>query len=53
MLEDKEPNGWIVGFTEDENHPYAFAVVVEEGGYGISAAGPVASAAISSLVNNP
>lgn len=53
VLEDKEPNGWIVGFTEDENHPYAFAVVVEEGGYGISAAGPVASAAISSLVNNP
>ncbi|MBQ8859914.1 MAG: penicillin-binding protein [Ruminococcus sp.] len=51
--EDKAPNGWIVGFTEDENHPYAFAVVVEEGGYGISAAGPVASAAISSLVNNP
>lgn len=51
--DDKEPNAWIVGYTEDENHPYAFAVVVEEGGYGISGAGPVASAAIASLVNNP
>lgn len=49
---DKEPNAWLIGFTEDENHPYAFAVVVEEGGYGISAAAPVASAAISALVNN-
>lgn len=49
--DDKEPNAWIVGFTEDSNHPYAFAVVVEEGGYGIDAASPVANAAISALVN--
>ena len=51
--ENKEPTAWIIGYTEDENHPYAFAVVVEEGGYGISAAAPIAQAAISSLVNNP
>lgn len=51
VSDDKEPNAWIVGYTED--HPYAFAVVVEEGGYGISAASPIAQAAISSLVNNP
>ncbi|MBQ2971198.1 MAG: penicillin-binding protein [Ruminococcus sp.] len=51
--EDKEPNAWIIGYTEDEEHPYAFAVVVEEGGYGISGAAPIAQAAISSLVNNP
>ncbi len=50
--EDKEPTAWIVGYTEDENHPYAFAVAVEEGGYGISGAGPVAQAAISALVNS-
>ncbi len=50
---DKEPNAWIIGYTEDEEHPYAFAVVVEEGGYGISGAAPIAQAAISSLVNNP
>lgn len=51
--EGKEPTAWIIGYTEDENHPYAFAVAVEEGGYGISAAAPIAQAAISSLVNNP
>ena len=48
---DKEPNAWFVGFTEDSAHPYAFAVVVEEGGYGIGEAANVASAAIDSLVN--
>ena len=53
VTEDKEPTAWIIGYTEDENHPYAFAVAVEEGGYGISAAAPIAQAAISSLVNNP
>lgn len=52
VTEGKEPNAWIIGYTEDENHPYAFAVVVEEGGYGISAASPVAQAAISALVNS-
>lgn len=47
----KEPNGWIVGYIADENHPYAFACVVEEGGYGISSAGPIAQTAITALVN--
>ena len=48
---DKEPNAWIVGYTEDKKHPYAFAVVVEEGGYGIQAASPIAQAAINVLVS--
>ena len=47
---DKEPNSWFVGFVDDESHPYAFAVVVEEGGYGIGTAADVASAAIGALV---
>ena len=51
VSKDKEPNAWIVGYTEDEDHPYAFAVVVEEGGYGIQAASPIAQAAITALVN--
>lgn len=50
VSDDKEPNAWIIGYIEDENHPYAFAVVVEEGGYGISAASPVAQAAINELL---
>ncbi len=48
----KEPTAWFVGYTEDEKHPYAFAAVVEEGGYGIQAASPVVQAAITSLVNS-
>ena len=48
--EGKQPHGWIVGFTNDSEHPYAFAVVVEEGGYGISSAAPIAQAAINALV---
>ena len=47
---DKEPNAWFVGFTEDEEHPYAFAAVVVEGGYGISASTPVVKAALEALV---
>ena len=48
----KKPNGWIVGYIEDENHPYAFAVVVEEGNYGIESAGPIAQTAIRALVES-
>ena len=48
---DKEPNAWFVGFTEDAKHPYAFAVVVANGGYGISAATPVVQAAVDVLVS--
>lgn len=47
----KAETAWFVGFTEDPNHPYAFAVVVEEGGAGAEAAAPVADAAVSALVH--
>ena len=46
----KDETAWFVGYTEDPNHPYAFAVVVEEGGAGAEAAAPVADAAVSALV---
>lgn len=49
--EDKDPTSWFVGFTDDPAHPYAFAAVVVEGGYGIDAAASVVSAAIGELVN--
>lgn len=48
--EGKEPTGWIVGFSADTNTPFAFVAVVEEGGYGISSAGPVASAVMQQAV---
>lgn len=31
---DKKPNAMLVGFVTDEDHPYAFIVAVEDGGYG-------------------
>lgn len=43
------PNCWIVGFTEDENAPYAFAVCVEDGSSGLYTAGQVVSAALNTL----
>ena len=44
--EDKEPNAWMVGYSTHEDYPLAFAVVVEEGGYGFYSAGPIAREAM-------
>ena len=42
--EDKNPNSWIVGFSQDESCPLAFACVVEDSGFGYEYAAPVAQA---------
>ncbi len=44
------PNAWFVGFIEDPDHPYAFAVCVENAGFGSSVAGPVANAVLQAAV---
>lgn len=44
---DKEPNAWMIGYSQDESCPLAFAVVVENAGYGYYVAGPVAVAAMT------
>ena len=44
--EGREPHAWMVGYSKDEDAPLAFAVIVENGGYGYSTAGPVAVAAM-------
>ncbi len=41
--QDKDDTAWMVGFLESPETPYAFAVVVEEGGSGYRAAGSIAS----------
>lgn len=46
------PNAWFVGFIDDPDHPYAFVVWIEEGGYGSTAAAPVANAVLQELVAN-
>lgn len=40
---DKRPNAWFAGFSRDPDHPYAFIVLVENGGGGSAIAGDVAA----------
>ncbi|MBQ6439869.1 MAG: penicillin-binding protein [Mogibacterium sp.] len=43
------PDAWFVGFTADEDAPYAFVVWVKEGGFGSEVAAPIAARVIRSL----
>lgn len=52
VQEGESNDAWIVGFTQDEDAPLAFAVVVEDGTFGLSTAGPVASAAIQACAQS-
>ncbi|MBP3894917.1 MAG: penicillin-binding protein [Mogibacterium sp.] len=45
----EDSDAWFVGFTDDENAPYAFVVWVKEGGGGSSVAGPIARDVIQTL----
>ena len=47
----KQPSAWFAGFLRNEDAPYAFAVVVEEGGNGSVSAGGVAAQVLDALVN--
>ena len=38
-----QPHAWFVGFLDDPNHPLAFVVLVENGGWGSKTAGGVAA----------
>lgn len=48
---NKKPNAWFVGFLSDEENPYAFVVMVENGGYGSDVAGAVANKVLQDLTN--
>ncbi len=48
---NKEPNAWFAGFLDDESNPYAFIVLVENGGYGASVAGKVANQVLQDIVD--
>lgn len=43
----RAPNGWIVGYAQDEACPLAFACIVEDSGFGATYAGPVVQAAMT------
>ena len=50
--DEKNPNAWIVGFSQDESCPLAFACVVEDSGFGSQYAAPVAQAAMIEAAKN-
>lgn len=41
-----DTHAWFVGYIDDDEHPYAVAVIVEEGGAGGSVAAPLARKAL-------
>ena len=45
----KKSHAWFVGFSGNEQYPYAFAVVVQNGGSGYAAARPIASEVLGVL----
>ncbi len=47
---DGTSHAWFVGFLDDAEHPYAFAVVIENGGGGLSQAGSVANIVLQEAV---
>ena len=49
--EGKTPHAWFAGFLRNEDAPYAFVVLVENGGGGSSVAGTVAGKVLDIMVN--
>ena len=47
---DGTSHAWFTGFLDDEAHPYAFVVIIENGGGGARSAGPVANAVLQKAV---
>ena len=47
-----DSDAWFVGFTDDEETPYAFVVWIKEGGGGASDAAPVANRVLQTLMAN-
>lgn len=49
--EGQYPHAWFTGFLDDPEHPYAFVVVVENGGSGLGTAGAVANTLLQAAVS--
>ena len=49
--EGETPHAWFAGFLRNEDAPYAFVVLVENGGGGSSVAGTVAGLVLDIMVN--
>lgn len=48
---DEAPHAWFTGFIDDASHPYAFVVLVENGGSGASVAGSIAADILQETVD--
>jgi peptidoglycan glycosyltransferase len=48
---DQKPHAWFAGFLRGDDTPYAFVVLVENGGGGASVAGTVAGRVLNVIVN--
>lgn len=51
-LGDGTSHAWFTGFLNDEEHPYAFVVLIERGGSGLTVAGDVANKVLQKAVNS-
>jgi len=49
---NKAPNAWFTGFIRNEGYPYAFIVLVENGGSGSGVAGKVANTVLQEIIND-
>jgi penicillin-binding protein A len=49
---NKTPNAWFTGFIRNEGYPYAFVVLVENGGSGSDVAGKVANTVLQEIMND-
>lgn len=49
-VEGQTPHAWFTGFLDDPAHPYAFIVLVENGGAGLTVAGSVANRVLQAAV---
>lgn len=49
----KEPNSWFVGFGPVQSPKYVVAAVIQQGGFGASAAAPVVRKIFDYLMNHP
>ena len=49
---DVQPHAWFTGFVDDPDHPYAFVVMVENGGWGSKTAGSIAAKVLRGLTED-
>lgn len=47
---DGTSHSWFTGFLDDDEHPYAFVVMIEHGGAGLTHAGSVANTVLQAAV---